>query len=196
MFRCTLKPLKRFDSILKCLITNETFARFFFCKKCFLAYFFLFETFFDSFLLQEIFSWWTLRVSISSSRFVPYINSVDIKDPWFSQQSFVFSGACQFRTDLKTSVKVENQSSFLFVSLFNNSSSRSQRNCLRWALLNHATIHNHPRPAIILPSPPTTSHSFASSTHDQTLFHHHHPWFRSLLKNELFQSYFQPLGIH
>ena len=35
-------------------------------------------------------------------------------------------------------------------------------------LLNHATNHDHPQPAITLPSqlqPPRTSHNFAANTH-------------------------------
>ena len=51
-----------------------------------------------------------------------------------------------------------------------------------------ATIHDHPRPAIIslvLPTSTTTNHNFTSSTHN-----HPYPWLTTLLKNEVFQSYF------
>ena len=79
-----------------------------------------------------------------------------------------------------------------------------------WTLQNHATIHNQqwatrillqqsmtthdqpqfhwhyphpPQQTIILPPAPIT-------THDLVLFHHQYPWSTTLLKNEVFQSYF------
>ena len=57
-----------------------------------------------------------------------------------------------------------NESIFVFsssIDLENVQKLRSLR-----ALLNRATTHDHPRPVIILPPPPTTSHNFTPTTHD------------------------------
>ena len=55
--------------------------------------------------------------------------------------------------------------------------------------------NHHPRPTttshnLVPPRPSTTSHNFAATIHDLPLFHHRHPGLKTLLKNELFQSYF------
>ena len=52
-----------------------------------------------------------------------------------------------------------------------------------------AATHSHLQPAVVLLEPPTNSHNFAA-TNNQPLFDHHHPQLRTLLKNELFQTYF------
>ena len=42
--------------------------------------------------------------------------------------------------------------------------------CFGYQLLNCATIHDHPRPAINLQPPPTLNHNFVVTTHDQPFF--------------------------